>query len=194
MPRLSNLNRAEIVDKAMYFFWEHGFDGTSIDALVKALGTTRFSLYHLFNGKEGLYIAALDRYRDTIVTQALIVMNESDLGIDGIANYFEFLISNAQLNNCLSRGCLMANTMVEFGNLDIEVSAKVNHHFDRVTMTMCSVLAQVRKKDTDHLTIEHQAVYLATFAQGLWIRARAGADADTLRVACSAALAILKSI
>jgi TetR/AcrR family transcriptional regulator, transcriptional repressor for nem operon len=192
MPRSANLIRAEIEDKAMHFFWEYGFDGASIDALVRAVGTTRFSLYQLFDSKEGLYAAALDRYRDTIVTQALAVMNESDSGIDGIANYFEFLIGSAQLNNCLSRGCLMTNTMVEFGNIDIEVSAKVNHHFDRVTSAMSNALAQVRKEDTSSLTIEHQAAYLATFAQGLWIRARAGADADALRAACVAALATLK--
>jgi TetR/AcrR family transcriptional regulator, transcriptional repressor for nem operon len=145
-------------------------------------------LYQLFDGKEGLYAAALDQYRDTIVTQALAAMTAPAVGIDGIANYFEWLITQAQQQNCLSRGCLMTNTMVTLVDRDEAIAAKVDHHFERVTATMRQVLTSTTSGSKS--AIESQALYLATFAQGLWIRARAGADAVTLRAAYRAALAI----
>jgi TetR/AcrR family transcriptional regulator, transcriptional repressor for nem operon len=191
MPRSAKLDRAEIIVKAMHFFWEHGFDGASIDALIRAVGTTRFTLYQLFDGKEGLYAAALDQYRDTIVTQALAVMTAPDAGIDGIANYFEFLIQQAQQQNCLSRGCLMTNTMVTLPDRDGAIVAKINDHFERITAGMRQALSSTLSGNA--AMIDSQALCLATFAQGLWIRARAGADAVTLRAAYRAAIAPLKS-
>jgi TetR/AcrR family transcriptional regulator, transcriptional repressor for nem operon len=190
MPRSANLDRAEIAVKAMHFFWEHGFDGASIEALVRSVGTTRFSLYQLFEGKEGLYAAALDQYRDTIVTQALAVMTAPDAGIDGIANYFEFLIQQAQQRNCLSRGCLMTNTMVTMADRNGTIAAKVDDHFERITAGMRQALSAGSSGNA--AVIDAQALYLATLAQGLWIRARAGADAATLRAAYQAAIAPLK--
>jgi TetR/AcrR family transcriptional regulator, transcriptional repressor for nem operon len=192
MPRSANLLRTEITEKAMHFFWEHGFDGASIDALVKSVGTTRFSLYQLFSDKEGLYTAVLNHYSETIVTAALAVMNTPDVGIDGIRNYFEFLISQAQSNNCLAHGCLMTNTMVTLGNRDVAVSEQVEHHFERVTAGIRQALTQVPPTNAAQLLIDDQALYLATFAQGLWLRARAGADAASLRAAYAAAIALLK--
>jgi TetR/AcrR family transcriptional regulator, transcriptional repressor for nem operon len=190
MPRSAKLDRAEIAIKAMYFFWEHGFDGASIDALIRAVGTTRFTLYQLFDGKEGLYAAALDQYRDTIVTQALVVMTIPAAGIDGIANYFEFLIQQAQQQNCLSRGCLMTNTMVILPDHDGAIATKVDAHFERITAGMRQTLSSASSANA--AAIDAQALYLATFAQGLWIRARAGADAVTLRAADRAAIAPLE--
>jgi TetR/AcrR family transcriptional regulator, transcriptional repressor for nem operon len=133
----------------------------------------------------------LDQYRDTIVTQALAVMTAPDAGIDGIANYFEFLIQQAQQRNCLSRGCLMTNTMVTMADRDRAIAAKVDDHFERITAGMRQALSAGSSGNA--AVIDAQALYLATFAQGLWIRARAGANAATLRAAYQAAIAPLKS-
>jgi TetR/AcrR family transcriptional regulator, transcriptional repressor for nem operon len=191
MPRPAKLDRAETTLKAMHFFWEHGFDGASIDALVQSIGTTRFSLYQLFDGKEGLYAAALDQYRDTIVTQALAVMTTPNAGIEGIAQYFEWLITQAHQQNCLSRGCLMTNTMIEFSDREHAIVTKVEDHFERVTTAMHQALSVTSLAAES--TIANQALYLATFAQGLWVRARAGADVATLRAAYRSALTPLQS-
>src|ERR1700709_1414379 len=52
------------VASAMAAFRRHGFEGASIQHLVDATGVGRGSLYAAFGSKEGLYLAALDRYRD----------------------------------------------------------------------------------------------------------------------------------
>lgn len=122
---------------------------------------------------------------------ATAVMTAPPAGIDGIANYFEFLIQQAQQQNCLSRGCLMTNTMVTLPDRDGAIAAKVDEHFERITAGMRQALSSASSKNV--AAIDSQALYLATFAQGLWIRSRAGADAMTLRAAYQAAIAPLKS-
>ncbi|MGW3150432.1 TetR/AcrR family transcriptional regulator [Streptomyces sp. NPDC001177] len=45
-------------------FAERGYEGTSVDDLVRALGVHRGSLYKVFGSKRGLYLAALRRHLD----------------------------------------------------------------------------------------------------------------------------------
>jgi TetR/AcrR family transcriptional regulator, transcriptional repressor for nem operon len=67
MPRAKVFDPDEALQKAMQIFWEHGYGATSVDTLVQGMGINRFSLYSTFGGKHQLFVAALERYRDTIV-------------------------------------------------------------------------------------------------------------------------------
>lgn len=60
-PRKFELNDA--IEKAMYVFWEKGYDGTTIPELTSAIGINRPSLYAAFGSKEKLFDLVLDHYR-----------------------------------------------------------------------------------------------------------------------------------
>jgi AcrR family transcriptional regulator len=59
-PRAFDLNRA--LDAALLLFWRHGYEGTSLAALTKAMDINVPSLYAAFGNKEALFRKALDRY------------------------------------------------------------------------------------------------------------------------------------
>jgi AcrR family transcriptional regulator len=52
--------RAHLIDVATRLFAEHGYDGTSIDAVLADSGVSRGSLYHHFAGKEALFLAVME--------------------------------------------------------------------------------------------------------------------------------------
>ena len=52
--------RAHLVEVATRLFAEHGYDGTSIEAVLAETGVSRGSLYHHFPGKEALFLAAME--------------------------------------------------------------------------------------------------------------------------------------
>ena len=52
--------RAHLVDVATRLFAAHGYDGTSIEAVLAGSGVSRGSLYHHFPGKDALFWAALE--------------------------------------------------------------------------------------------------------------------------------------
>jgi AcrR family transcriptional regulator len=53
--------REALVGVARELFGEHGYDGTSIGAVLSAAGVARGALYHHFATKEELFDAVLDR-------------------------------------------------------------------------------------------------------------------------------------
>jgi AcrR family transcriptional regulator len=52
--------RAHLIDVATRLFAAHGYDGTSIEAVLADSGASRGSLYHHFPGKEALFWAVLE--------------------------------------------------------------------------------------------------------------------------------------
>jgi AcrR family transcriptional regulator len=52
--------RAHLIDVATRLFAEHGYEGTSIEAVLAESGVSRGSLYHHFPGKEALFWAVLE--------------------------------------------------------------------------------------------------------------------------------------
>jgi len=52
--------RAHLIEVATRLFAAHGYDGTSIEAVLAESGASRGSLYHHFPGKEALFLAVLE--------------------------------------------------------------------------------------------------------------------------------------
>jgi TetR/AcrR family transcriptional repressor of nem operon len=196
MPRPSNLDRREILDRAMHEFWSRGFRASSVDTLVREIGTTRFSLYQEFGGKAGLFEAALDHYAENVVTEVLRPMTDPSTGIAGIQKYFDDIITRADRDDRLARGCLMTNTMTEVGASNRRIRKRTQAHFDRVARTFERALSRARERgelgDADG-DLAVASIGLATFAQGVWACARGGVDARSLRRSVRAMIGRLRA-
>ena len=60
--------RERVLEAGRALFGEHGYDATSIAAILERAGVTRGSLYHHFATKEDLFDAVLDREMADIAT------------------------------------------------------------------------------------------------------------------------------
>jgi AcrR family transcriptional regulator len=49
----------DVREAALALFLEHGYDGTSLDAIARAAGTTKASLYVRFEDKESLFVSVV---------------------------------------------------------------------------------------------------------------------------------------
>jgi AcrR family transcriptional regulator len=58
------LRNEELLDKALDFFLENGFEATTIDAICHAVGMSRRTIYSRYGDKETLFRAALQRVID----------------------------------------------------------------------------------------------------------------------------------
>jgi len=55
-------DRGVALTKAMKLFWERGYEGTSFDELISAMGISASSFYNSFGSKEALYCEATRTY------------------------------------------------------------------------------------------------------------------------------------
>lgn len=62
--------RGQLIEVATGLFAAHGYEGTSIEAVLAAAGVSRGALYHHFAGKEALFTAVVSAITDR-VTQDL---------------------------------------------------------------------------------------------------------------------------
>ena len=75
--------RDRLVEVARGLFGEHGYEGTSIEAVLGAAGVKRGALYHHFDSKQALFDAVLDR---TISDVAEHIAEEARAAPDAVAS------------------------------------------------------------------------------------------------------------
>ncbi len=181
MPRAKEFNPDQALQRAMELFWKKGYEATSVQDLVEQMGINRFSLYSTFGSKHALFIAALDRYRDEIVTDGVAVLEGSEEGIPAIRRYF-----NDALRFFASargrRGCLMTNSAVEMAPHDRKAAEKVSAHLERLENAFYRQLLKAQKDgDLDKSrNICDWARFLTGAAQGLGVMMKAGQDRHAL--------------
>lgn len=108
MPRPRTYHRNEAVDLAVEAFWASGYTATSMRALLAATGVPPASLYAEFGGKDGLFLAALDRYIDASRRAYESTLCGPLEGLDALRGHF-----GGYSDEGLARGCLLVNSLGE---------------------------------------------------------------------------------
>ena len=84
----------EVLDKVIDVFWELGYDAADTETLSKRTGLAKPSLYNAFGTKEDLFVAALNRYRETRSKASFEAMERAATPRDGVRDYFLNLARN----------------------------------------------------------------------------------------------------
>ncbi|PKD20846.1 TetR family transcriptional regulator [Salegentibacter salinarum] len=116
MARKKAYNKEEVIDKAMYLFWQKGYSNTSIQELEKGMGINMFSIYSSFGNKEGVFKECLKAYKAK-TNYIFSNFENSEDGVEDIKKLFRSLFS-VWYSNGKQNGCLITNTINEFPNSD----------------------------------------------------------------------------
>jgi len=76
--------RGQLIKVATGLFAEHGYEGTSIEAVLTAAGVSRGALYHHFAGKEALFTAVLEAVSERITVQLTEVISGCTNPVDAV--------------------------------------------------------------------------------------------------------------
>lgn len=161
MARPRSFDEDTVVDAAMLAFWRTGFDDTPINALEDATGIKRISLYNAFGDKEGLFLAALDRYHlgaveiyDGMIAQG---------GLDEIQQLFTAMSAPADAGAPAHSGCLMVNTVLDVRRASDAVKARIKTYRAMLRGAFMSALQNARASGAMSASddeIEMRATYL----------------------------------
>lgn len=112
MPKVKQFNKEKVLEVASGIFHQKGYNGTSIDEILKATGLSRSSLYDSFKDKHNLYLQSLEFYNN-LEKEVYETVNQKKLnGVQKIEFLFKEAV-NHLVNNPDDNGCLMVNAAAE---------------------------------------------------------------------------------
>jgi TetR/AcrR family transcriptional regulator, transcriptional repressor for nem operon len=177
MARPKTFDEEQALDAAVDAFREHGFEGTSAETLVQAMGIGRQSLYDTFGDKWQLYRSSLRRYVGAEALAHGAALRSQPRAIDGIQALLNRVIADAW------EACLGISSICEFGRTQPELT---EIHDAASRAIRAAILKRVREAQTagdvsSDLDPEEVTGFLLAGIAGIRIAARGGADAKQLR-------------
>lgn len=173
MGRQKEFTPEKALDKAMHVFWTKGYYDTSIRDLIEGTGVNYYGLYSEFDSKHGLYLAALDRYRETVTAKVLKSLGKAAPDEAGLEQALLFA-AKAMTPNRSCKGCLIGNSVVEVSGSDPDAKLKTDEHRRVLEEAFRSFLTS-GPWGKDPKGIPGKARYLATALYTIGMLIRSGA-------------------
>lgn len=104
-------NEDEALMAAMNYFWEHGYDGSTLDGLLHAMQIKKSSFYAAFKSKEALFSRALQLYRNTVLH--FLSEQKAHLGAKGTLLWLIHSSVEELKEHGTIKGCLLVNSSKE---------------------------------------------------------------------------------
>jgi AcrR family transcriptional regulator len=101
------LTRKRIVEAAASIFNQHGYAGSSLNALVEATGLKKGGIYRHFSGKEELAAKAFDYTLEAAWKARILHVDEKADGIDKLKQLIENFV---ECRSPVPGGCPVLNT------------------------------------------------------------------------------------
>jgi TetR/AcrR family transcriptional regulator, transcriptional repressor for nem operon len=176
MARPKSFDKDLALQAAIGVFREHGFEGSSTDMLIKAMGIGRQSFYDTFGDKLKLYHAALGQYDRDEGHKHLTTLRSSGRGLDAIQQMLRRVVAEAY------DPCLGVGSVCEFGTRDPEVTA-INDATAGVLHRALTERLEEARADGElaaDVTPEEAAHFVFSSIANLRIAARGGASEAVL--------------
>ena len=118
----------EALKLAMNYFWEHGYDNTSLDNLLPAMGIKKSSFYHTYKSKEALFSRCLALYRKESHNN-LIALKEQVGPKETLIMLTSMTIKELKETGNV-KGCLLINSGKECYNRYADLSHQIKIEFN----------------------------------------------------------------
>jgi TetR/AcrR family transcriptional regulator, transcriptional repressor for nem operon len=181
MARPKEFEREDALQKAVGIFSDHGYEGTSTEALIGAMGVSRQSLYDTFGDKWHLYLECLQRYTADSIGEQLRALNSVSSPLEGIEAHLNHAVA-AALADPVPK-CLGISAICEFGRSNPEVTM-VSEMASRMMVSAldrrideAKAVGQVPKD----VTSADASAFIMAMLTGIKVAARAGASAERLK-------------
>lgn len=167
MGRSRSFDEAEVLARAMHAFRRHGYAGLSIKRLEEETGLTSGSIYNAYGDKDGLFRAAMAFYVDGFVAGRVAAHAGPVATLDDLEELFLSLFREPMTDGY---GCLVTNSLVEFGSAHSPATEGVARALGLVSSGVRGVLAREIGPERG----EAEAARLLLAYYGILVFSRAG--------------------
>lgn len=181
MARPRSFDSDTVLDRALDTFWRQGYEATSMQDLVDAMGISRASLYNAFGSKHDLFMTVLKRYEKQRLHAMIDTLQTADSVRAAIRSIFEKTADEAACPD--ENGCLLTNTATELCARDEECSERVRTNFRRMESAFEAALRRAQNTGELSAGIKPAALarYFTNALQGLRVMATTAPDRNALQ-------------
>jgi len=192
MARQKEFDRDEVLHKAMEVFWTRGYEGASIQDLVKHMGINRQSMYDTFGDKHSLFLEALDRYREIQSRKVFEVLERPGSMKKNLRQLFEEAVARS-LSAEGRRGCFVGNSMSELAGRCKETATRTCNSVASAEKMFQKALQRGKEQGELRRVSDTRAVarFLYSNLQGLLLMAKATRDRKLLNDVVKVTLSVL---
>lgn len=130
MPRSLEFDPDLALNRAMTYFWRHGYEGTHMRDLADYMGISKSSFYNTYGDKHQVYISALNAYLDQEYAE-LNNLLETNPPPDVLLPALFFNVSARSTSEQMGQGSFLVNAAVERAPHDPETQTVIADHFRR---------------------------------------------------------------
>ncbi|HRP95082.1 MAG TPA: helix-turn-helix domain-containing protein [Rhodocyclaceae bacterium] len=145
---------------ALEVFWRQGFEATSLNDLLRAMGISRSSFYQAFGSKHALFERCLAAFRERQVERMTRALEQAPSGKAFLRASLQALVREAA-DGSLPKGCLIMNTATEFAGRDPAVARLVSDGTGAFAEVFRA--AVVRAQAEGEIAAERDAAVLARY-------------------------------
>jgi AcrR family transcriptional regulator len=191
--RPPRFERERAVEGAMSVFWRRGFEAASVPELESSMGLNRSSLYNSFGSKRDLFGLVLERYTRMLAENVVAPLEDGERGLNDVHGFV------AHVRELMTPpggpdGCLLVNSMIEFGGTDGDVSRVSERHFGRLRAALESALARaIAAGEAQEGPTADRANALMGLIMGVLAAVRARLPEDQVDALLAAARALIES-
>lgn len=158
----------------MATFWRHGYQCTRLDQIEEPLRLSRSSLYLQFGSKERLFHLALEWYLGRVLSTTIHPMRDGAAGLDDVVAFLGRL--DRQVRSATpAPGCLLVNTMAEFGGRDAEVQRLLTRYLRELRGAFQAALGRAAARgEIDGANVQWRVDLLVEAVLGVSLAARSG--------------------
>ena len=132
MGRPLEFDPDQALDAAMRLFWRGGYEMTSTQDLLDALGLSKSSLYQTFGSKRQMFERCLLHYQETLAQEMRAALVQATSGKSFLRNLV-LSVTEDVAGETGMQGCMLLNTATEFAQREPEIAAAVTRGLDTLT-------------------------------------------------------------
>jgi TetR/AcrR family transcriptional repressor of nem operon len=176
-----SFDRDEALQRAMEYFWEHGYEASGMTGLLEHMGIQRQSFYNTFGSKEDVLLESIQMYADA-------VRQRFREALDGAATPFEkldriFSMWEQMDGDDKPCGCFLGNCTAEFGQSNEKVKAIMDKNLAGLRATFTEIFQEAiyRGDLPPEREADKMATTLFTYSQGLALASKSGTSKEHLK-------------
>lgn len=187
--RPRSFDRATALEKAVLAFWEHGYEGTSVSDLTRAMGIGAPSLYAAFGDKQALFAEVVRDYGERYGSFGARALTEEPTARAAVERTLREAAAEYTAPG-RPHGCLVIHAATNCTTPEVEQSLRARRN-ENIAAFESRIKADVAvgtlPADTDTGAL---ARYVGALVQGMSQQARDGASREELEAVAEIAMTI----